>query len=126
MNIPEMMSPIEIITTNTAMEINRAVEGEIMNAVMKVGVFVDKERLMQAITDSRSFYREGYKEGYEDGQRDAVKHGHWIGKQLDNYRKYQVTCSKCGWVGIEDYDSYNDPSDFNFCPYCGTDMRGDD
>ena len=22
-----------------------------------------------------------------------VKHGKWIGKQLDNFRKYEVTCS---------------------------------
>lgn len=51
-----------------------------------------------------------------------VKHGKWIGKQLDNFRKYEVTCSNCGWVGIENYDSYNEPSDFNYCPNCGAKM----
>ena len=51
-----------------------------------------------------------------------VKHGKWIGKQLDNFRKYEVTCSNCGWVGIENYDSYNEPSDFNYCPDCGAKM----
>lgn len=51
-----------------------------------------------------------------------VKHGKWIGKQLDNFRKYEVTCSNCGWVGIENYDSYNEPSDFNYCPNCGARM----
>ena len=50
--------------------------------------------------------------------------GEWIGKRLDNFRMYQVTCSECGWVGIENYDSYNDPSTFDFCPNCGADMRG--
>lgn len=55
-----------------------------------------------------------------------VKHGKWIEKQLDNFRKYQVTCSNCGWVGIENYDSYNDPSDFNYCPNCGAKMDLED
>lgn len=56
---------------------------------------------------------------------EEVKHGKWIGKQLDNFRKYEVTCSNCGWVGIENYDSYNDPSDFNYCPNCGAKMTED-
>ena len=52
-------------------------------------------------------------------------HGYWIGRQLDNFRKYEVKCSECGWTGIENYDSYVDPSDFNFCPNCGARMDGD-
>ena len=56
---------------------------------------------------------------------EEVKHGKWIGKQLDNFRKYEVTCSNCGWVGIENYDSYNDPSGFNYCPNCGAKMTED-
>ena len=55
-----------------------------------------------------------------------VKHGKWIGKQLDNFRKYEVTCSNCGWIGIENYDSYNEPSDFNYCPNCGAKMDLED
>ncbi len=54
-----------------------------------------------------------------------VVHGYWIGRQLDNFRKYEVKCSECGWTGIENYDSYVDPSDFNFCPNCGAKMDGD-
>lgn len=53
------------------------------------------------------------------------KHGRWLGKQLDNFRFYQVTCSECEWVGFENYDSYNDPSGFDYCPNCGTKMDGD-
>lgn len=51
-----------------------------------------------------------------------VVHGRWEAKLLDNYRKYSVTCSICGWVGIENYDSYDEPSDFNYCPSCGAKM----
>ena len=52
-------------------------------------------------------------------------HGYWIGRQLDNFRKYEVKCSECGWTGIENYDSYVDPSGFNYCPNCGAKMDGD-
>lgn len=51
--------------------------------------------------------------------------GEWIGKQLDKFRMWEAKCSKCGWTGIENYDAYVDPFDFNFCPNCGADMRGD-
>ena len=51
--------------------------------------------------------------------------GEWIGKQLDNFRMWEAKCSECGWTGIENYDAYIDPFDFNFCPNCGADMRGD-
>ena len=54
---------------------------------------------------------------------EPVRRGEWIGKQLDNFKKYQVTCSECGWIGIENYDSYVDPSDFNYCPNCGANME---
>ena len=55
-----------------------------------------------------------------------VKRGKWIGKQLDNFRKYEVTCSNCDWIGIENYDSYDNPFEFNYCPSCGTKMDLED
>ena len=51
-----------------------------------------------------------------------VVHGRWEIKLLNDYQKYRVTCSICGWVGIENYDSYDVPSDFNYCPNCGAKM----
>lgn len=56
---------------------------------------------------------------------DAVEvvHGYWIERPLDNFRKYEVKCSECGFVGIGNYDQYLEPSDFNYCPNCGADMR---
>ena len=55
---------------------------------------------------------------------EEVGHAYWIGRQLDNFRKYEVKCSECGWTGIENYDSYVDPSNFNYCPNCGAKMDG--
>ena len=39
---------------------------------------------------------------------DAVEvvHGYWIERPLDNFRKYEVKCSECGFIGISDYDQY--------------------
>ena len=55
-----------------------------------------------------------------------VKRGKWIGKQLDNFRKYEVTCSNCDWIGIENYDSYDNPFEFNYCPNCGANIDLED
>ena len=51
-----------------------------------------------------------------------VRHGHWIWKDLDNFRRVECSCSICGWSGVENYDSYVDIHDFEFCPYCGAKM----
>lgn len=100
--------------------------------------YIERAALEKGLNIRLSALREqyGYYDHYTDGFDECVdrvenfpaadvapvKHGKWIEKQLDNFRKYQVTCSNCGWVGIENYDSYNDPSDFNYCPNCGAKM----
>ena len=56
--------------------------------------------------------------------RENVR-GEWLSKNLDNFRKYEVICSVCGARFIGNYDAYDEPYDFNFCPNCGADMRGD-
>ena len=50
-------------------------------------------------------------------------HGEWEVSQIDNFRKFEVRCSVCGWTSYENYDSYNDPSEFLFCPNCGAEME---
>ena len=35
---------------------------------------------------------------------ETVKHGKWKSKMLDNFRKYEVTCSECGEIYIGNYD----------------------
>lgn len=55
-----------------------------------------------------------------------VKHGYWIAKELDNFRKVECSCSICGWSGVENYDSYVDIHDFEFCPNCGAKMDSED
>lgn len=57
---------------------------------------------------------------------DAVEvvHGRWIEKKLDDFRMWEVRCSECGWVGISNYDAYDEPYDFNYCPNCGAKLDG--
>lgn len=53
-------------------------------------------------------------------ETEPRKHGKWIQLYHDNYK-----CSECGsWWGSD----YNDEiiNDFNFCPICGADMRGEE
>ncbi len=54
--------------------------------------------------------------------RENVR-GEWLSKNLDNFRKYEVICSVCGARFIGNYDAYDEPYDFNFCPNCGAEME---
>ena len=74
----EMTPFIEIVKSNVSCE----VENEIMRAVYRVGVIVDKERLVQALTDAKAFWREGYEAALRAG--GAV--------QVEGYR----CCPCCG------------------------------
>ena len=60
----------------------------------------------------------------EEAVAEEVSHGYWIERPLDNFRKYEVKCSECGFVGIGNYDQYLEPYDFNYCPNCGAKMDG--
>lgn len=51
-----------------------------------------------------------------------VRHGRWKYKILDNFKKVECTCTHCGWSGVDNYDSYVDISDFEYCPNCGAKM----
>ena len=61
----------------------------------------------------------------ENAPTVEVVHGRWIDKKIDNFRMWEVRCSECDWVGISNYDAYNEPYDFNYCPNCGAKMDGD-
>lgn len=54
-----------------------------------------------------------------------VRHGEWQYEQLDEYKFYKVTCPYCDAYYMGNYDAYNDPDDFNYCPNCGAKMDGD-
>ena len=102
---------IKLIKTNMEMQI----EDEIMRAVQRVGVTVDKDELLKAL----EYDRRQYDKGYSDGRRDAVVHGKWfhVGRRIkggvDWYR-----CSNCG--GLETGAYVLHP----YCSLCGARMDG--
>lgn len=60
-------SPITIINE----QIERHYEDEIMTAVIKTGVHVDRDELIKAISYDRQQYEKGYSDGFENGLATA-------------------------------------------------------
>ena len=64
---------------------------------------------------------QAYKRGYEAGQRDARKKGRWIYRKETKWILWDTShyeCSNCG--------NGNPWHNFNYCPNCGADMRGEE
>ena len=64
-------SPINIISRQ--MEIQ--MEGEIMKAVQRVGIDVDKDELMRALQYDRGQYQKGYMDGFRDALDGTTEGG---------------------------------------------------
>ena len=63
-----MKSIIETIETDVRMQY----ENGVLKAVKNVGFNIDKERLTQALVDSRSFYDEGYRDAKLEYKREWI------------------------------------------------------
>ncbi len=73
--------------------------------------------------DTEHLYIDRIIDEIDNAPNVEVGYGYWIERPLDCFRKYEVKCSECGFVGIGNYDQYLEPCDFNYCPNCGADMR---
>lgn len=98
-------SPINIIYN----KVEESFENEILKAVQKAGITVDKEELIKAL----QYDRDQYIKGYEDGISEKTR-GEW---KLISAKDLTFYCSNCGRVQITNMD--------NFCSRCGADMRGE-
>lgn len=71
-------------------------------------------------------YREGYQAGFKDARPERKK-GKWVYAE-DEYGIDGYHCNQCGffvpWDYIHKFINYIE--DYNFCPYCGAKMEGDD
>jgi hypothetical protein len=103
-------SPIDIIYG----QLETQLEGEIMKAVYKYDINIDKDELIRLLNNDR----DQYNKGYADGRSDAVIHGMWQ-KYTDYFTKRQTgwICTNCSAVT---YDLSN--GDTPFCPHCGAMM----
>lgn len=64
-------SPIEIITTEITRQINKQTEEEAYKAVQKIGININKNELIKALTYDREQYHRGYVDGFKDGMKGA-------------------------------------------------------
>ena len=105
-------SPIEILRT----EIETQLEGEVLKAVQKIGVTVNKEELLKALKYDRDSYTKGYMDGCKNV--DLFPEGEWI--TVDGF----IHCSNCNHQAYWDTD-YGQQR-FDYCPYCGARMENGD
>ena len=50
----------------------------------------------------------------------AEKQGEWIISEVE-FGNYKYQCKECGWY---EYHAYSDVKPHNFCPNCGSRMKG--
>ena len=107
--------PIAIFQNRMEHNIRESVDGTIYEAVLKIGVHVDRDELLRALR----YDRDQYAKGYEDGKRDAERHGRWgeyevhpLARSLDGY-----PCTACG---------QHEQRITSYCPNCGAKMDEED
>jgi DNA-directed RNA polymerase subunit RPC12/RpoP len=103
-------SPIHIFEQ----QLQASLENEILTAVRKVHVEVDKEELLRAL----QYDRDQYDRGYEDGKRDSVVQARW------DRRDESYCCTNCGAEAIHHDLSEETVAWYmtRHCPDCGARM----
>ena len=109
-------SPIMAMVSDITTEMRHEQDREIMNAILSVGINVDKDELVKALRYDRQQYDKGYSEGYADAKADDVRGvGKWIEVAM------RIKCSVCGTDFNDEVtycsDCYRWP--WNYCPNCG-------
>lgn len=97
-------SPIKVFQSNLEMQF----EGEILKAVQRIGITVDKDELIRALR----YDREQYQKGFDDAMKNAVP---------------VVRCKDCEYFRLNDENvpyclnpfGLNDPEPNGFCNYGG-------
>lgn len=93
--------PIHKLLTEIETNLRQQEENAVLQAVVSVGVNVDKEELIKAL----QYDRGQYEKGYADGCRDSRKQGRWIEDyetfvQDNGYESEPIhtgfVCSVCG------------------------------
>lgn len=71
-------SPISIVEAEHEIlnesdnEVDNAIKNEILKVVRKYNVYIDEEKLIQALQADEQRYREAYRRGNEDGYKRAI------------------------------------------------------
>jgi len=93
MKHPEYDSPFELVVSNIATQAAKNIDEMCWQAVQRVGINVDKEKLLIALKQDAERYREAYKNGYDTGYEkrddDIVRC-----KDCIYFNDYFVECDK--------------------------------
>lgn len=95
-------SPIKVFQSNLEMQF----EGEILKAVQRANISVDKDELIRAL----HYDREQYQKGFDDARKNAVP---------------VVRCKDCEYFGLNDENvpyclnpfGLDDPEQMDYCSY---------
>ena len=84
-------------------------ENAVLKAVNEIDVVVDKERLLQALSDAKAFYGEGYR----DAMRKRIVHC----RECVHYKANGSCCESdfgicCYWADNDGYVAAVNPDDF--------------
>lgn len=97
-------SPITKVTNGLSMEIEKTIEGEVVKAVQKVGVVVDKAELLRALT----YDRNQYNKGYEDRDGEIVRCRDCKHYRPDAEPEYERCRHHIIYMDPEDWCSYGE------------------
>lgn len=90
-------------------EINTVIEDGIVKAVRSVGFVIDKEQLLKAITEARTFYEQGVSDGRMKAREDLI-----------------VRCGMCKYHGTDDCAiTRNEGYTTSYNWFCGDGKRKD-
>lgn len=67
MKHPEYDSPFELVVSDITTQMAKNIDEKCWQAVQRVGINVDKEKLLVALKQDSERYREAYKNGYDAG-----------------------------------------------------------
>ena len=108
-------SPIEIIYDKLTADFNIQLENNVMTAVQRYGINVDRDELIKALNYDRRQYEAGYRTAM---LRYKAPRGEWI---TDDWSKI-IECNLCKGAApicVTSGEQYKS----DFCPICGADMR---
>ena len=98
MKYPEYDSPFELTISDIATQVGKDIDKMTLKAVQKVGISVDKDKLLAALKQDAERYREAYAHGYDTG--------------YETRDEEIIRCSDCRHYGYKDMTNVD-----GFC-YC--------
>lgn len=111
-------------------EVIKSFEDDVVKAVQKVGINVDKDELIKALSYDRNQYEKGYNDGFLAAVHDgaAVKHGRWedfaykLDRRFGRRDLRRSLCSNRADNFVSGRDDWWEHAKPPYCPNCGAKM----